>query len=251
MFHMSAYHESIDPAGALVPIAAVQDSVVFTSGDDIRVPVDLPYLIGAAGMLEATAAVQAQVESPSLRRVANMDVSPFATGLVLGNGHYFVMQPYSPVPLRGDEAVNFKINSNPAAATSQYGLVAFGDGPQSPVNGEIFTVRCTVSVTAVLGAWVNANINFAQDLPVGNYDVVGMRVVEATTVAGRLVFVGGAYRPGCNALGSDVAIDNVHFRHGAMGVWGSFHTNTPPTIDILAAAGAITPVVYLDLIARG
>lgn len=251
MQHLAAFHESIDPAGALVNIAAVNDDTVFTSGDDLRVPLDLPFLIGEAAALEATAALQARVESPSLRRIANLDVSPFDTGLVIDSGQKVAMHPMNPVPLRGDEAVNFLINSNPVAATSQYGLVWFGDGPQTPVTGDIFTVRATMSLTAVLGAWTNGGITFAQDLPVGNYDVVGMRVIEATTVAARLNFVGGAWRPGVAALGTDEGIDNYFARYGRMGLLGTFHTNTPPTIDILAAAGAITPVVYIDLIARG
>lgn len=251
MHHLGAFHSNIDPAGVLVPIAAVQDDTVFTSGDDMRVPNDLPFIIGAAGLLEATAPLRSQVSSPSLRRVSNLDISPLSTGLVFSNPHAINIHPYAPIPVRADEAINFNINSNPAAATSQYGLIMFGDGPQQPVSGDMVTVRATMNLVAVLGSWVNGNLSFDQDLPVGNYDVVGMRVVEATTVAGRLSFVGSAWRAGTPAVGAETSIDPVHTRKGEMGIWGSFHTNTPPTIDILAAAGAITPVVYLDLIARG
>jgi len=42
-FHTAAYAESIDPAGVLVNIGAVNDDSIFTSGDDIRVPVPLPW----------------------------------------------------------------------------------------------------------------------------------------------------------------------------------------------------------------
>lgn len=251
MFHLGAFHESIDPAGVLVPIAAVQDDTVFTSGDDMRVPNDLPFIIGSAALLEATAPLRAQISSPSLRRVSNLDIAPFNTGLAFSDLHAVDIHPDVAIPVRADEALNFNINSNPAAATSQYGIVLFGDGPQAPVSGDIITVRAAMSVTAVLGQWVNGNITFDQDLPVGNYDVVGMRIEEATTVAGRLGFVGAAWRPGVPAATSPTEPDVHGMRHGKAGIFGTFHTNTPPTIDILAAAGAITPVVYLDLIARG
>lgn len=251
MFHLGAFHESIDPAGVLVPIAAVQDDTVFTSGDDMRVPNDLPFIIGVSALLEATAPLRAQISSPSLRRVSNLDIAPFNTGIVHTDLHALDIHPEIAVPVRADEAINFNINSNPAAATSQYGLIMFADGAQPMVQGDIITVRATMSVNAVLGSWVNGNLAFDQDLPVGNYDVVGMRVEEATTVAGRLSFVGGAWRPGVPAATGVTEPDPHKTRQGHMGIWGTFHTNTPPTVDILAAAGAITPVVYLDLIARG
>lgn len=251
MHHLAAFHESIDPAGVLVPINAVIDDSVFVSGDDIRTPIDLPWILGAGALLEATAPLQAQISSPTLRRMANQDIEPFGTGLVFTDLTAFHLHPENPVAVTPDEPINFSINSNPAAATSQYGLVYFGDGPQAPVTGDIFTVRATASVTNVLGTWVGANLAFGQDLPIGNYDVVGMRCVEATSVACRLVFKGGIWRPGVPCANAVTEPDVMKTRTGRMGVWGTYHTNTPPSIEILGAAGAVTPVIYLDLISRG
>lgn len=251
MQHLAAYHENIDAAGALVELTAVNDPAIFTLGDDVRIPSDVPFMIGVAACIEATLATRVQVTSPSLKRLASIDVSPFDTGLVIDSGHKVNMFPMSPVALKGGEALNLLHQNNPAAATDQYGLVWLSDGPQPPVAGDIFTIRAEMSVTAVLGSWVNGGLTFDTDLPVGVYDVVGMRCVEPTTVAARLVFPGGAFRPGVQGLGTEGTDDNEHHRMGKSGVWGQFETNTPPTVDILAAAGAITPVVYLDVIARG
>jgi len=251
MHHLAAYYEQIDAAGALVELAAVNDPAIFTLGDDVRIPAEVPFMIGAAAAIEATTATRVQVTSPSLKRLSSIDVSPFDTGLVIDSGDKVNMFPMSPVALKGGEALNLLHQNNPAAATDQYGLVWLSDGPQPSVSGDIFTVRASMSITAVLGSWVNGGLTFDTDLPVGLYDVVGMRCVEATTVAARLVFPGGAYRPGVQALGAETSTDNWAHRMGHSGVWGQFETNTPPTVDILAAAGAITPVVYLDIIARG
>ena len=251
MQHLAVFAESIDPAGALVNIAAINDDSVFTSGDDIRVPVALPYLIGSAALISATTPVQAQLQSPSLRQVANIDIEPCALGLVFGDPAELAFHPTNPIPLRGDESLNFLVNTNPAGAELHYGLVWFSDGSQQSVSGDIFSVRATMSVTGVANAWVNGSLTFSQDLPVGTYDVVGMRVRGAGLVAARLNFIGGAWRPGVPGA---IAIDDKiseQFRYGRMGVYGSFHTNTPPSVEIVAAAAAITPVVILDLIARG
>ncbi len=251
MHHLAAYAESIDPGAALVPITAVNDDSVFTAGDDIRVPVQLPFLIGEAALISATTPDQAQVQSPSLRQVANIDVEPCSTGLVFDDPAEVAMHPKSPVPLRGDESMEFYVNSDPAGAEMHYGLIWFGDGAQQEVHGDIFSVRATAAVTGVADAWVNGGLVFAQDLPVGNYDVVGMRVRAAGLVAARLNFIGGAWRPGCpGAVAIDDKIDR-QFRYGGMGIWGTFHTNTPPSIEVLAAAAGISVVVILDLIARG
>ncbi len=250
-FHTAAFAESLDPGAALVNIAAVNDDSIFTSGDDIRVPVPLPFLIGEAALISATAPIQAQMQSPSLRQVANIDIEPVGLGVVFGDPSEVAMHPSNPIPLRGDESLNFLVNSNPGGAELHYGIVWFGDGAQQGITGDIFSVRATMSVTAVATSWVNGPIEFGQDLPVGTYDVVGMRVRAAGLVAARLNFIGAAWRPG---VAGAVAIDDnmgMHFRYGKMGVWGNFHTNTPPSVEIIAAAGAVTPVVILDLIARG
>ncbi len=251
-FHTAAFAEDIDPGGALVPLAAVNDDSIFTSGDDIRVPVPLPFLIGAAALISATVPVQAQLQSPSLRQVANIDIEPVGLGLVFGDPSEVAMHPSNPIPLRGDESLNFLVNTTPGGgAELHYGIVWFGDGAQQAVSGDIFSVRASMNITAVANTWVNGPIDFGQDLPVGTYDVVGLRVRAVGLVAARLNFIGAAWRPG---VAGAVAIDDnmgMHFRYGKMGVWGSFHTNTPPSIEVIAGAGVIAPVVILDLIARG
>lgn len=251
MQHIAAYAESIDPGGALVNIAGVIDDSLLVTGDDVRVPVQLPFMLGAAALISATAPIQAQFQSPSLRQVANIDIEPAALGLVFADPAEIAMHPDNPLPLRGDEALNFLANTNPAGAEVHYGLVWLGDGPVQPVHGDIFSVRTTASLTAVATSWVTSELTFAQDLPVGNYQVVGMRCRAAGGVAARLNFRGDAFRPGVPAVAAINDVIGSQFRYGKMGVMGTFHTNTPPQLEVLAAAGAVTPVIILDLIFIG
>ena len=251
MFTTVGFAESIDPAGALVNLAGIGDDTVFVSGDDVRVPTALPWLIGEAALISATLPIEAQFQSPTLRLIANVNVEPVDTGLVFSDPAGFALHPDNPIPLKGDEALSFLVNTNPAGAEVHYGFAWLGDGPQQPVSGNIVSIRATMSITAVADAWVNGALTFGQDLPVGNYDVVGMRARCAGGVLARLNFKGGAWRPGCPAV---VAIDDTvgaPFRYGRLGVWGTFHTNTPPSVEIVAAAGAVTPTIILDVIPRG
>lgn len=249
--HLAAFAESIAPNDALINIAAVQDDTVFTSGDDIRVPGDLPFIMGVAGLNDTDGEVQMQVQSPSLRRVTNINVIPFGLGQVFGVVPEYDLFPENPIPVDADEAINFLSENSDAVGALNYGLVWFSDGPQTLVNGASFPIRAVMSVTGVATSWINGALTFSTDLPVGNYDVVGMRAQAAGLVAARLNFVGGSWRPGCVGQVLDTAQNIMQLRHGRTGIWGTFHTNTPPTVDILAAAAAITPEIFLDIIPRG
>lgn len=248
---LGAFAESVDPDTVLTRIAAVQDDTVFTSGDDMRVPAPLPFLVGEAALINLAAGGAAQIQSPSLRQISNVDLIPIGLGLTFISPEEISVHPQNPIPMRGDEAVNFLVNGTATAAAINYGLVWFSDGPIQPVSGAIYPVRATAVSAGTPTAWENIGLTFAQDLPVGNYDVVGMQVSGAGLVAARLNFVGGAWRPG--VPGGVTIADNVghQFRHGKMGVFGSFHTNTPPTLDVISATAAVTNVVILDLMFRG
>jgi len=250
MQHLAAWYESIDPAGALVPIAAVNDQAVFASGDDIRVPAALPYVIGQAVLGNDSSLARGQIQSPSLRSFANLDVEPVVAAAVFGSPPEAVFHPLSPIPVSGDEAVNVYVNSDPASAAAHYGLVWFGDGPQQSVPGEIFSIRATAAASLAAGTWANSALTFGSSLPVGTYQIVGMRARSANMVAARLVFVGQPWRPGVPAVNAIGDEDHAMFRYGRSGVFGEFHTNTPPTVDCLGVTDTSQTFIF-DLVRTG
>lgn len=249
--HLGAFAELLTATAALQRIAAVQDDTVFTQGDDMRVPAQLPFLVAEAALLEELTVARAQIQSPSLRQVANIDILPLGLGLVFVTPEEISIHSQSPTPMRGDEAVNFLVAGTGGGGQIHYGLVWYSDGPVQPVSGSIYSVRFTAVSAGTPLAWENIPIVFEQDLPVGNYDIVGMQIFGVGLVATRLNFVGGAWRPG--VPGGVTMVDNIghHFRHGKMGVMGNFHTNTQPTLDVISATAAITNVGVLDLIFKG
>jgi hypothetical protein len=247
MFHLAAWYEDIDPGGVLTPITAVVDQSVFTSGDDIRVPTQMPNIVGQAALADDASAAAAQVQSPSLRAMVNLDIEPVVAAAVFGSPPEILFHPQSPISVVADEPVNFALNSDPAAVEDHYGLVWFGDGPQQPALGNIFSVGATSAVTLAAGTWVNGVLAFAQTLPLGRYTVVGMRARGTNLVAARLVFVGGAFRPGVPAVNALADRDPDVFRYGRHGTFGVFHSNTPPTVDCLGVTDAAQSYV-LDLL---
>jgi hypothetical protein len=248
MFHLAAYFQSVDPATALVAINAVQEQVLFTNGADLRIPADLRFLVAAAAAINDASFIQAQLQAPSLRVQANINVEPITQAA------NFALNPLGttifdrvPSELVEDEALNFFMQSDPAAAAAHVGLVWLADGPVSQVEGKVFTVRCTSSVVQTASTWVNGNLTLGQVLPAGRYQVVGARFRSTDAIAARLVFREQVARPGWATVGTIPQMDHTMSRAGRFGVWGEFPNTIPPTIDVLGGA-ASAQVTELDLI---
>jgi hypothetical protein len=247
MFHLAAWAQSVDPAGVLLPLDAVREEMLFTTGDDIRVPETLPYIVGQAALANDASVSRAQVQSPSLRAFANLDVEPIVAAAVFGSPPESLFHPDSPIAVAADEALNFAILSDPAAAAIHYGLLWLADKALERVNGNIFTVRATATVAQTTTTWVNGNLTFSQTLPAGRYRIVGMRARSADAVAARLVFPEQVARPGVPVLNAIGDNDPWTFRYGYAGVFGEFPHTNPPTVDVLGGAAA-AQTFMLDLI---
>jgi len=250
MMHLTGWYESVDQAGAAADIAAIADETLYTNGDIIRVPPEISKLVGVGGVTAATTFTSAQLQSPSLRTLANKDVIPF------GRAATFTAPPpvnwfgSNPLELMGDESLTFNTNTDHASAIGIYGLIWLSDAAVQPINGEIFTVRCTAGITLAAGTWVNGNLTFTQDLPFGDYAVVGIRAESTNLVAGRLVFPGGRWRPGVPGTNAPGDNDFLPLRAGNSGVLGSFNSNSPPSVDLLGVTDT-SETIYLDLIKTG
>lgn len=247
MFHTLAWFQSVDPANAFQAINAVREEMLFASGVDIRVHPLLPNIIAEAALINDASAARAEIQSPSLRTLANLDIEPIQAAAVFANPGAISFHPDNPVPVVPDEALNFFVQSDPAAAVAHYGVAWLADGKVNPVTGRMFSVRFTSAVQQVAGLWVNGNMTLGQVLPAGSYQVVGMRVRSADAVSARLVFVGQVPRPGVPVATAIGNIDHYFCRSGRLGVFGEFPHTTPPTIDVLGGVAAVQTGI-LDLI---
>jgi len=243
-FTLVAFAET-QAAGTLVNVAGLADPHVRVAADDIYVPDPLPFLAAYHALVD-TLVTQARIESPTLRRLANIDVIPLDLGTEPGTPPLFVSIISNPKALEGSEGLNFKATCGQAFTARL--LAWLSDGPLAPVTGEIFTVKATGTTTLVASAWTNGAITFEQALPRGRYQVVGMRAKSAGLVAARLVFSGYAWRPGCIGCDAYNDIERIEFRGGRMGVWGEFDHDLPPTVDYLSISADTAEEIWLDLI---
>lgn len=256
-FHLAAHLASVDNAGAFADLAALADQRLFTNGNNIRVPA-LNNIIALAGGAENATVPRMRVYSPTIERVARVEVTPLnvsaAAAVTPGSPHRIMDLRDDPLVLGVDENYRVELLSNPVAAQFQWMLTWFADGPVQRVNaGNVFPIRATSATTLVAGAWTICNLTLDDELPPGIYAVVGARFQSATVVAGRLNFLGGdnPWRPG--AMGS-VAINDLAspmFRAGELGEWGRFPFTQLPQAEFLATSADTAELVYLDVVQVG
>lgn len=244
-FTLVGFAESQDSA-VLVNVAAIPDPHVTVQADDVIVP-------AAMSMLSCVCAVglnitRAQVRSPTVLRMFPFEVSPINRAAVPATHTPFPNFFRNPIQLDPAEALNFQAAEDGAGAIQSNGLIWLSDGNVNPMAGEIFTIRATGTTTVTGFAWSNCPLVLDENLPAGTYAVVGMRVESATAIAGRLVFVGGSWRPGVIGYAAVASNENEVFRYGALGNWGEFRHDQPPTADLLCTGADSAQTVFLDLI---
>jgi hypothetical protein len=243
-FTLVAWNENFSAAATLDALTAVADPHVRVSGDDVWIPEALPMLAGYKVL--GSTVTQARIESPTLRTLTPIDVSPLDTATTNTGANLARILASNPKTVGGGEALNVKVTVS--AAGRAIALALLCDAPLAPITGEVFTVRATSSTTLTANAWTNGALTFAQSLPRGRYAVVGMRAISAGLIAARLVFPGYAWRPGCIGYTAENKTEDDVFRGGKLGSWGEFDHDVPPTVDFLSISADTSEVVYLDLI---
>lgn len=249
MFTTVAFSELLATPAVMAEIAAVPDQTHRTSLDDLY--------IGKFNELVGECAIGAQIQdayitSPSLRRVSQKYIAP----LFIHPSDYHIPVTWnwhgdSPLPLATNEAVNaFAEESSVSAAHCPTIGMWLSDKEITPVKGVIWTVKASASGTFNQKAWNNVALNITPDLPVGRYQIVGVRCYMVDGGLFRFNFVGDWFRPGGVCI-SEYAMATMPWqRNGGMGVWGEFDAILQPTIDLLpqAVAGETEAYLRIDLI---
>ena len=253
MFTTVAFLRSVDAAAALTNLLPVTDQHVFTSGNDLRVPA-ANQLVAVAGGVGSGSTGILRIDAPSLLDLTRLYINP-VNGRNDGNVEPDTPQAVhdlrgNPIPLAVDEAINAVIQSDTTAAAIQWAILWLADGPVAPVGqGEIITVRATGATALVASAWTLVDpITFADALPVGNYAVVGLRAQSTGLIAARLVFRGGLWRPGVLGVDTENDLQWPGFRSGQMGVFGEFHSTTPPAVECLSVSADGAETFFFDLV---
>ncbi|MEM2567258.1 MAG: hypothetical protein QXH20_02150 [Candidatus Bathyarchaeia archaeon] len=250
MYTTVAYFQSLPPNSPPTPITPVPDPHVRVEGANIIVPEGMNFYLGAR--LIAVDYSVARLDAPSLRRFMYHWFAEVSGSTTTDLTVPFDERFYSPLPLDNFEPLRVVVdNINPTQSRNRIAVVFIGDGPQTPVTGDIYTVKATGSGTIKAMSWSNVSLSFTDTIPAGRYQLVGASIADDNMVAIRFVFVGQSWRPGVLGRSAFSAPEHNIFRHGRIGVLGEFPHDQPPTVDVLAGVDMSSITVFLDLIKVG
>lgn len=249
MHTLAAFFESVTNGAALAEVNGVADqSLTADTSNRIQVPGPWQLLAAAAVGINLT---RCRINAPSLRSEILPEVYPInPTANVRTVESWAIWKDRGP-RLKATEFFIPEVSRGGADAQPVTVLAWIGPQFVPAPSGRVYTLVGTVTPTLTAGTWVLANPTWDQQLPVGNYHVVGMQAAVNDATACRLVFPGGAqFRPG--VLVNDAQGDlqpGEPFRNGNFGLFGTFSFNAMPQIEVLGhTAGAEAVVVYLDLV---
>lgn len=245
-FHVLAYDESFDSA-ALSKVTPVADQIqTITATDYFVVPEGFNFLGAAYGL--GVSITRARVVAPSLTAVAYPEIIPLDLLAEPVSRPEMLDLFDNPIELKVSETLAFEASEG-GATTRVHGLLFMTEGTPEAVQGEEITIKFTNTSTLVADAWTNGALTPASDLPAGRFDIIGMRAQAAGLIAARVVLRGeSSYRPGCIGFDAASDIDHPRFRHGKLGVWGSFLNTTIPTVDFLSVSADTSQEVWFDCI---
>ena len=249
--HGVAFFENVDNGTtAFGGVAALRSEIDKVNGDDYFVHSIFNKLIGVYVL--STVTTRARLSAPSIKKAALFELSPLDNAAEPPSRPAFIDLRKSFVQLESGEQLNVQDMNSGGAGVDHWGLIWLCDELPTPVEAaEIIHIRATNATTLVDSAWTNGSLTLDEDLPVGEYDVIGMKAMSAGLIAARAVFEGQINRPmviGCDAV---TDVDEPLFRDGRMGVFGRMQHDTPPTIDFLSLSADTAQVVWLDLVKVG
>ncbi len=253
MFTLLAFSDSVDNAGILTPITAVVDQHVTVQGNFIYVPAFANKLMGAKAMCGASA-THVRLRSPSISRLNPVEIKPITLDIINAGNDLFDIKQYGQLALDVDEGLSLEHDGNPALAEQTTALVWLSDGKVDAIGGEMHSVRAQITLALAPEQWNPSEIVLIDELPVGQYSLVGLRVECSVGVAFRVVFKGTQlFRPGAPC---ELAINNEQqwgiFRRGNLGNWGDFDSRSLPGIEVLGNAVVVSATyeIIMDLIKK-
>jgi hypothetical protein len=246
--HLVAWYENADRPD-LAPIAAIADPSLTVAGNNVQIPNFASMLVAAYAL--SPNIVQAQLQSPSLRRIANFDIYPLAQAYTPATVFEMAQFFQNPIQLDVNEQMQAFISEDAVGADDLAVIAFLADGKPDLITDPMYTLHCTAAITCNAYEWTNGALVFDQALPVGTYGIVGAKGYSVNGIAFRFVFQGSTPRPGGLCVDQTYLTDMINQRYGGWGLWGTFDSVTPPTLDWLANAADVAEDLYLDLIKLG
>jgi hypothetical protein len=242
-----AWYKNVQTGGVPTDLSTVRDPHISQTDTRYTIPEAVRNL---AGVFAASANLtETHLETPSMRRIAPLCVSPLNSGSVKPTSPVRFMDMFdAPLPLTPNEQILCKAAGSETSATDFIVIAFLASGRSEPVGGPYYTVKATASASLQPWQWTPVTPTFETSLPVGRYRIIGLRAQSPNLIAARIVVPGQPWRPGILGVGSVSDKEADRFRFGRNGVLAEFDTAEGFQIECLAAAADTSQVFWLDLV---
>lgn len=250
MFHTVAYSFTSGAATATdADMTLVSDPSVTNLNGHPIFPV--PTWIQWCYVASATA-TRARISAPRLRPITRPVINPVdATSTTPNAGFFFTEWWRHPIQLNPVEEIQILVTKTSAIAETAGAVLTVGDNQRNVAQGDMYVLRSTSTNGVVALAWQPAALTPDDTLQVGRYSIIGLRVINATGFAARLIFPGAPItgglpqiRPGIVSRTLDTTQDNPFWmRYGMQGEYGQFESFALPQTEVL---GLIAPTAATE-----
>lgn len=248
-FHLVGLTAVVPTGNTYTPLTPIRDNVVASSGTNgFLVPGGLKTVAAWVGSATFN---RGRINAPSLLRVGYPFIRPATAGATPGNNPNFQVLFDSPLVLKDNEVLGVDAVHGNVGNEVVRALVWLTESIEPPPAGSSFWIKYTSVTAAVADTWTPLSIAMDQ-LPEGQYAVVGFEHWSANAYAARLVFPNKPFRPGTLAIsgGTSPSAARTHaaFYDGRFGNFGTFAAFTPPGIEVLSTTTDASHEGYLRLV---
>lgn len=191
-----------------------------------------------------TTVVRGRITAPRLRPITRPLIHPADAALPSSLFQWTEWWRH-PVQLNPVEEIQILVTKTSAVAEQDVAVLTVGDNQRNVPQGDMYVLRCTSTNGVVALAWQPAANTPDDTLQVGRYSIIGMHIVNATAIAGRLIFPGAPItgglpqiRPGVLTAQGDQANTWPWLRYGVQGEYGQFESFALPQTEVV---GGVAP----------
>lgn len=252
MLHTVVYSDSTSSAQTDTDCPLVSDPSVTVLNNHPLFPIPIWICWALAVGLTVT---RVRISTPRLKPVVRPVIAPVDQSATVTDGFRAYEAFRHPVMLNPVEEVQMLRTNTTAVAERDAIALTVTDGNFNVPQGECYVARATTSYTPTVNVWSSGAITLDDTLQVGRYSIIGLRVVSANTVVGRLIFPGAPVqgglpqiRPGVPGCGTDTFQGYPWTRFGVLGEYGQFESFALPQVEVFQTTATANPEVFFDLV---
>lgn len=243
-YHLSAFAATLGP-GTDLDVSAVTDDIITIQSSHLVLPREMDLIACAA--MSATLD-RARLASPTTRQIFNPYIRPITVGALPGNNLNIQLLDHAPFQIRAWEEIQAQVTIAPGTTEPACVLAWLRLQPEQVPSGRVYPWRWSSTTAAVANAWTTCVLTFADNLPVGQYAVIGSEHFSTNARAHRIIFPDQVYRPGMPSFASTGQRLPYAMSMYQFGVMGYFRSNAIPTVQVLVNGTDATHTGYLHVV---